>query len=216
MTNQQLLGTLTPERTTGTRTAQVMWYSGASVSRYDWIKDEEYDLSFDMGGADLGRFGFGAPVMLNHGSAHDGGKPLVENVVGVVESAWIEDGRGLGTVRFTERESFAPIWQDMVDGIIGNVSMGVYIRELDRVKGKSARPQYLAKAWEPREISLVAIGADPKARAKAIVKMACESREQFLRSIEDAPERRAEFAVRAKAIVGAGRLRRLGVSLRSA
>ena len=47
--------------------------------------------------------------------------------IGVVEKAWLSDGKGYATVRFSEREDVTPIWKDIQSGIIQNVSMGASI-----------------------------------------------------------------------------------------
>jgi hypothetical protein len=47
------------------RLRRVLFYSGAKVDRFNWFTGEEYDLSFDLGGADLSSV-IGAPVLDGH------------------------------------------------------------------------------------------------------------------------------------------------------
>jgi hypothetical protein len=142
------------------RTIDVLWYSGAAVRRYNFWADEEYMLSFSMepDAVKLGRLQTGAPFL----NAHQDWK--LTDQIGVVEKAWLSEGRGYATVRFSDRDDVTPIWNDIKGGIIQNVSMGATINQRKDVtpKGEKMR-HYLATDWEPGEISAVPIGADPEA-----------------------------------------------------
>lgn len=106
---------------------EVVFYSGAKVERYDWWTGENYDLSFDMNGADLSALNADAPVLNGHEQEE------AEDVIGVVQSA-SKDKRGyVATLRFSNREDVAGIRQDIADGILRNVSMGVSIQALKLV-----------------------------------------------------------------------------------
>lgn len=180
---------------TKARTVEMMWYGGASVERYDWMRDEEYLLSFSMEPSHvrLGRLQNGAPLLNSHDSWRLG------SVIGVIENARIDGGKGYATARFSERPDVEPIFQDVQNGIIQNVSMGsaIYDRKDVTPKGEKMR-HYLAIDWEPMEISAVPIGADPEAGF-----LAFESRDQY-----------QEFQRRRNADVGAANMAKQQPDLR--
>ena len=99
--------------------------------------------------ADLTRLNDGAPVLWNHNP---------DQVIGVVERAWIDEKkkRGYASVRFSEEEFAASKFRDIKNGIIRNISFGYVIKEMEQ-RGDD----YVASSWEAYEISAVAIPADP-------------------------------------------------------
>lgn len=141
------------------RTFEVQFYSGATVPRYDFWKDEEYDLTFDMSPAavDLSRFKAGAPLIKDHYAS-------IDNTVGVVEDAWLDGGKGYAKIRLSQRDDVAPLAQDIESGIIRNVSMGAASLEEQPTRDKSGRKHILVTKWMPMELSLVPIPADHKAQ----------------------------------------------------
>lgn len=155
------------------RRREVLFYSGATVDRFDVWSGEMRQLRFDMDSADLSALRAGAPVL-------DGHQVLeTEYVIGVVESARKADDGFRATLRFSNREDVNGIWQDIEDGILRNVSMGVQIGELVLESRPGAEvKQYLAKKWKPYEISVVAIGADPNAKILSTSLTAAPSADQ--------------------------------------
>ena len=143
----------------GPRRREVLFYSGATVERFDFFTGESWKLRFDMDSADLSALSAGAPVLDGH-MTHE-----TEYVIGVVESARRADDGYRAVLRFSNREDVNGLWQDIQDGILRNVSMGVQIGELvvESKPGAEVK-QYLARKWKPYEISIVPIGADPKAK----------------------------------------------------
>jgi hypothetical protein len=145
------------------RTVELCWYSGAFVHRYNW-EHGTYLLGFSMEpkAIRLDRMKSGAPVLNAHNDWSLG------DVIGVVEKARVEKGKGYATVRFSEREEVAPIFGDVKAGILRNVSMGAIVHQMKEVteKGDPVK-KFLAIDWEPLEVSLVPIGADPGAQALA-------------------------------------------------
>jgi HK97 family phage major capsid protein len=143
------------------RTVTVMWSAGARVLRYDWWEGEYFieELSMDPAHVDLGRLQSGAPVLDTH-QRHG-----VSNIVGVVDRVWIQGGRGYADIRFSARDDVAPIWQDVRDGIIRNVSVGYDIGHMSEAgfDPDTGHPILLVDRWAPFEISLVPVGADPEA-----------------------------------------------------
>jgi len=141
------------------RTATLTWYTGSPVLRYDGRGPFEMRFSMEPGAVRLGRLMSGAAPLLN---AHSDFQ--LDDVIGVIERAWIEDGKGRAVVRFSRRPAVDPIWQDVQDGILRNASMGVTIYNSRDVTQEGAKlRQVLVTDWEPEEISLVPIGADPGA-----------------------------------------------------
>lgn len=82
--------------------------------------------------------------------------------IGVVEAAFIgDDRRGHATVRFGRNQLAEEKFQDVLDGIVKNVSVGYRIHEAKLVETGDEGDTYRITRWEPLEISLVAIPADP-------------------------------------------------------
>ena len=146
----------------GEVTADITWSTGAQVRRYDWWEDTEFieELSMKDGDVDLSRLNSGAPFLADH-------RQSIGNVIGVVEKAWLEDGTGRATVRFSKRDEVAPIAKDVQDGVLRNISVGYQIREFEKIEQDEDLPIYRAVDWLPMEISLVAIGADAGAQVRA-------------------------------------------------
>lgn len=144
----------------GRRTVTVSWSTGADVRRRSWEEGDFIErLSMDPSAVDLSRMNAGAPVLNSHQ------KDSLSNVLGVVEKAWIERGEGRAVLRFSAREDVEPIWNDIRDGIIRNVSVGYSVDQWKRLEPatREASPVLLAERWTPHEVSMVAVGADPKA-----------------------------------------------------
>ena len=144
-----------------TRTIDVLWYSGAFVQRYSW-EHGLHELAFSMEpkAIRMGRLKEGRAPLLNSHQTWD-----LANQIGVVEKAMLKNGEGRATVRFSKRDEVEPLWQDVKDGIIRNVSMGAVVHQMKEVTEKGDKTKrFLAIDWEPWELSLVTIGADPAAQ----------------------------------------------------
>jgi phage major head subunit gpT-like protein len=143
-----------------TRTIEVVWSTGAPVRRRDMWSGNAYEevLSLDPAHVDLSRLNGGAPLLNAHG-AFD-----LDDVIGVVERAWIakEGGTFVGraTVRFSDRADVEPIWQDVRNGIIRNVSVGYSVRTYEIREEEGAVSVWTAIDWQPLELSAVPVGAD--------------------------------------------------------
>jgi len=144
------------------RTATLTWYTGAAVRRYDARGPYEMRFSMEPGAVRLERLASGSAPLLNSHRDY-----TVADVIGVIAKAWIESGAGKAIVRFSKREDVTPIWRDVEDGILRNASMGVAIHALKDVTPEGAAlREILVTDWEPEEVSLVPIGADPGAGFK--------------------------------------------------
>lgn len=142
------------------RRREVLFYSGATVDRFDFWSGESWRLRFDMDSADLSTLQAGSAPVLNGHKLDES-----EYVLGIVENARKADDGFRATLRFSNREDVNGIWQDIEDGILRSVSMGVQIGELVIESRPGAEiKEYLARKWKPYEISIVPIGADPGAK----------------------------------------------------
>jgi HK97 family phage major capsid protein/HK97 family phage prohead protease len=87
----------------------------------------------------------------------------MKNQVGVIEGVSIDeaDRKGRASVRFGRSAKAEEIFQDVLDGIRSNVSVGYQIDEVVLEKEmKDAPSTYRVMRWEPYEISLVSVPAD--------------------------------------------------------
>lgn len=100
----------------------------------------------------LGRLNAGAALLMDHNT---------RDQVGVVERAWIKGRKAYAVVRFGRSARAEEVFQDVKDGIRKLVSVGYRIHELVLEKAKDGQETYRATDWEPYEISLVAVPADP-------------------------------------------------------
>jgi len=80
--------------------------------------------------------------------------------VGVVEKAWLEDGKGRAMVRFSKSDKGQEYFNDFVDGIRGNISFGYTIDEMIEDGERDGLPVFKATRFTPFEISQVSIPAD--------------------------------------------------------
>lgn len=143
-----------------TRTIDVVWSTGARVRRQPYLGDPyDEDLSLDPKHVRLERLNNGAPFL----KVHETGE--LNAVIGSVvpDSARIENGLGIATIRLSEREDVEPIWRDIVAGHIRAVSIGYQVHRYEVNKPEGTREVWRAVDWTPFEISAVPVGADPAA-----------------------------------------------------
>lgn len=132
------------------RTVELAFSSDAQIERWPGIVEI---LSHEMGSCDLSRLNDKANLLFNHDP---------DRVLGVVESARIDaDGCGRAVVRFGKSEEAERAWQDIQDGILSKVSVGYRIKESELSLGSDDLDVCTVTNWEPYEISLVTIPADP-------------------------------------------------------
>lgn len=135
------------------------------VQRFDWVNDTYFmeQLVLDDTAVNLERLNAGAPVLNDH-NKYDG----VLGKLGTVVRAWVENGVGKATLKFSRRADVAPVLQDIEDGITTNISVGYRVNKYERqaiVTGEI--PIYRAIDWEPYEISFVLIPADIDAKTRS-------------------------------------------------
>jgi hypothetical protein len=148
------------------RTAELIFSTGAAVERFDWETGKRFleKLAITPKAIRLERLNAGGPLLDSHSS-----ESITDQIGAVIPgTARIERGMALATVRFSARESVAPIFQDVKDGILRHVSVGyrTYQYEEEPASKKSVIPTRTAVDWEPYEISMVSMPADAGARVR--------------------------------------------------
>jgi phage major head subunit gpT-like protein len=147
------------------RTVELIFTTGAAVQRMDYWTGEKYVevLSLDPAHVRLDRLNEGAPLLDSH-SAYSVADQLGAVVPG---SATLFKKAGTVKVRFSKRDAVEPIWQDVKDGLIRSVSVGYRIHRFEETVGKDNKiPVRTATDWEPFEVSMVPIPADPGAKTR--------------------------------------------------
>lgn len=191
------------------RTAEMVWTTGARVKRDGFFDSWFEELSLAPGSVRLERLNGGAPVLKNH-NARD-----LSNVIGVVERAWVENGEGRATVRFSEREDVQPIIQDIQSGILRSVSVGYKVHRFEEVQvGENETAVFRAVDWEPLEISVVTIPADATAgfRAEELKEQPAAHQEREQMDIETKkPEPKVDIELVRKEAIEAERARSVGI-----
>lgn len=109
-------------------------------------------LVHEMGAIDLAFLASGrAPLLLDHD---------MERQIGVIESVELSGDRVLrAKVRFGRSALAQEVFQDVVDGIRSNVSVGYRVNKMER--SPKNKDEYLVRSWSPLEVSVVSIPADP-------------------------------------------------------
>lgn len=111
-------------------------------------------LGHSAGEVDLGWMASGrAPLLVDH----DAG---VDNQVGIIERAWVENGRGRAIVRFGKSARAQSMLERVRSGDLTNVSVGYRINEMAKMTEKDGVGTYRVTSWKPLEASLVTIPAD--------------------------------------------------------
>jgi hypothetical protein len=150
-----------------TRMVDLVWSTGTGVLRYDWYNERYYNevLSMDPEHVRMGRLQSGRAPLLNTHSRWD-----LSSILGVIRTAELQEGQGVASAEFSKRAEVEPYYQDVVDKIIGNVSVGYTVNAFERIPPTNPGDAwtYLAIDWEPSEVSLVPIGADADAGVRSI------------------------------------------------
>lgn len=109
-------------------------------------------LVHEQGAIDMAFLASGrAPLLLDHD---------MERQIGVIESVELSPDRKLrAKVRFGRSALAEEVYQDVVDGIRANVSVGYRVNKMER--SASSKDEYLVRSWSPLEVSVVSIPADP-------------------------------------------------------
>lgn len=150
------------------------------------------ELEISAGAMDLSALRSGnAPVL----DAHRQDRATA--IIGRVISAKIENGVAVARLQLSEADDVQPIGQRIADGTIRSVSVGYRVTKHKRAGEQDGVPVMRAVAWQPIEISLVAIPADPAATIRGAA--ACVATQQDHQTLETntAPADAGDVAVRA-------------------
>ncbi len=146
------------------RTAEVTWTTGAGVRRYDYERQRFYNemLSLNPAHVQMDRFASGNSPLLDSHTGYG-----VASVLGVVDRASLNPP--VATVRFSQRDAVEPVFKDVRDGILKNVSVGYRVGRYEMTPPPTGEGDwtYLAVDWTPMELSIVPIGADAGATFRA-------------------------------------------------
>lgn len=93
--------------------------------------------------------------------------PLLDNhnrnaQIGRVEACWLDPDRRLrARVRFSKNPAAELIWLDVIDDIKVNVSLSYLVHVFVPEYGPDGAERFRAISWEPYEVSIVSVPADP-------------------------------------------------------
>jgi HK97 family phage prohead protease len=146
------------------RTVELIWTTGARVLR-GFFESFWEELSLDPKHVRMDRLNNGAPLL----DSHDGSSG-VGAILGVVESARLEKGRGTAVVRFAKDDPAADAaWNKVRQGILQNVSVGYRIYKAVKTDESTDKvPVVRVEDWEPYELSMVPMGADDGAGVRSV------------------------------------------------
>lgn len=116
-------------------------------------------LSHASGAMDLSRLNSIGVVLFNHDR---------DEVLGKVIRAWVENNRGYAEIEFDDDPDADIIYQKVRNATLKGVSVGYRVYNWEEVAankmssdGRFAGPCDIAVLWEPFEISIVSVPADP-------------------------------------------------------
>lgn len=144
----------------------VVFTTGAAVTRMDTWTGERFseELVVSDKAIRMDRINAGGPFLDSHISY--GG---IASQLGVIERAWVEGGKGLAQVRFPKAEDNPradEVLRQIADNVLRNVSVGYYRHKIEVDKNKNP-VVWRVVDWEPAEISIVTIPADPGAQVRS-------------------------------------------------
>lgn len=147
-------------------TIEVVFTTGATVRRYNWVSDGYVDeqLVVAPSAVRLDRLNAGAPFLASHD------RWSLSSVIGVVVrgSARIVAGKGIATIQLSRAADDAAIVQKIRDGLISNISAGYRIHKIVKSEtNEGTVPLWRVTDWEPEELSAVTVPADPGAQVRS-------------------------------------------------
>lgn len=163
--NQMLTRTLTLDRSTINEDERTVELSFSSEAPYERYFGSEI-LSHDADAIDLARLQEVGVLLFAHGrDARYGKLPI-----GSIEKVWLDQSqrKARALVKFDDDEESDKIFQKVKKGIVKGISVGYSVSSWEEVRagkasanGRHTGPAYVALKWQPFEISIEPIPADP-------------------------------------------------------
>lgn len=115
-------------------------------------------LDHGEGAVDLGRLNGSGVLLFNHD---------VDQVLGKVLRAWVENGKGCADVEFDTDQDAEKIFSKVQSGTLKTTSVRYRVDAWEEVKagvtsadGRFTGPCMIARKWTPLEVSIVSVPAD--------------------------------------------------------
>ncbi len=150
-------GILTPERSAGEQDSRRRTISFSSETPYRRYFGMEV-LDHAEGALDLSRLNETGVLLFNHD---------VDQVLGRVVRAWVENSRGMAEVEFDTDDEAEKIFGKVKSGTLKTTSVRYSVDSWEEVKagavsadGRFTGPCSIARKWTPLEVSIVSVPAD--------------------------------------------------------
>ena len=144
------------------RSVELSFSSEEPVQRYDWVADEFYSEILDHSAAavDLTRLESVGSVLFNHDSWS---LPVAR-----IDKVWLDETarKGRARITFDDDEEAERILAKVRSGSLRGVSVGYGVSKWEEISSGEkadgiAGPAKIARRWQPFEISIVTVPADP-------------------------------------------------------
>lgn len=142
------------------RTFEATLSTGSAVPRMDQAGPFLERLEVSAGAVDVAAL-VGAPLLDGHQ------RTRARDVLGRVLDARIEGDAIVGRIQFSARPDAQEIFEDVAAGNIRGLSLGYRVTQWATSRDGQGRRVRTAVRWEPAEVSLVAIPADPSATIRS-------------------------------------------------
>jgi HK97 family phage prohead protease len=148
-----------------TRTFSAVAATTSPVRRRGWDGTYSEVLAITPRGVRLDRLRSGRAPLLD---SHRAGS--VADQIGVITDARIENGQLIvdGQLSARDDDRMKQIEADLAAGIIRNVSVGYVVYASKESRGDDGQITITRTDWEPAEVSLVSIPADPNAHVRSL------------------------------------------------
>lgn len=156
------------------REIKIAWATDRPVMRYNFEIGAYWEvLSMDKKHVRLDRFKKGLSLLDSHNWNS------TDSIIGIAEKPVFNGGHeSTCTLRFSKNNPKADrVWADIQDGIIRHYSFGYEVHAYEQTgEGENGLPIMTAIDWEPSEVSVVPVPADPDAgiRAQGAATHPCE------------------------------------------
>jgi phage head maturation protease len=174
----------------------ISFSSDTPVKRNTWMGNWWYEvLNHDRSAVDTGRLEQGISVLVNHDP---------DQRAGLLKNGAIEKGKGRGDIKFNTTDFGKSVRQEVEDGTLPYISVGYRVNEMNRAADINAADDededylgtYSVDRWEPLEVSLVAVPADPSVGVGRSLDQAPQYPVAIRRAIETASAGNSQEATR--------------------